>query len=265
MGYDTYWFDNNDDVSNFDFANSIFFTEGQVDGKIPLRKDCQYIVHWCDNAKYSDYNSVRLWVFNNKLKGTKLNNHTYIDGRDIYQPWATDLLPSEIIPNTLPRDNVINYIGTVGRGDSFAACEGFARAARSKNIGFNILGGYSSNFGSPYLAVQGGFVDNDRAIDLVRRSYLAPTFQSELQLGTEYVPCRIFKNISYGQYAITNNPCLAKLFDEEIICNLNTHDLFFEAEAKKGTQNLEKLMQIVKEKHTFINRVQPIEDMFASF
>jgi hypothetical protein len=33
LGYDTYWFDNNDDVSGFDFFGSLFITEGQVDSK----------------------------------------------------------------------------------------------------------------------------------------------------------------------------------------------------------------------------------------
>jgi len=40
MGYETYWFDDKDDVKKFDFSNSLFLTEGQVDKKIPLREDC---------------------------------------------------------------------------------------------------------------------------------------------------------------------------------------------------------------------------------
>ena len=48
LGYDTYWFDDNDDTSNFDFSNSLFITEHQVDNKIPKRKDCLYFVHFVD-------------------------------------------------------------------------------------------------------------------------------------------------------------------------------------------------------------------------
>ena len=43
LGYQVFWFDDNDDVSNFDFSDSLFLTEGQVDRKIPVREDCQYI------------------------------------------------------------------------------------------------------------------------------------------------------------------------------------------------------------------------------
>ena len=48
LGYDTHWFDDNDDVSNFDFSNSLFITEHQVDNKIPKRDDCLYFIHFVD-------------------------------------------------------------------------------------------------------------------------------------------------------------------------------------------------------------------------
>ena len=38
MGFETYWFDNNENVSGFNFDNSIFFTEDQVQSNIPLNK-----------------------------------------------------------------------------------------------------------------------------------------------------------------------------------------------------------------------------------
>lgn len=48
LGYETYWFDGGDNVSNFDFSGSLFITEGQVDQAIPLRDDCLYILHNCE-------------------------------------------------------------------------------------------------------------------------------------------------------------------------------------------------------------------------
>ncbi len=54
MGFDTYWFDNDDrkKLSNFNFDNSLFFTEGQVDQKIPLIQNASYVLHHCNNDKY---------------------------------------------------------------------------------------------------------------------------------------------------------------------------------------------------------------------
>jgi len=48
LGYDTYWFDSIDDISNFDFSNSGFFTEGQVTKNMPIRDDAKYITHHVD-------------------------------------------------------------------------------------------------------------------------------------------------------------------------------------------------------------------------
>ena len=50
--YDTYWFDDTDDVSKFDFSNSFFITEHQVNKKIPCRTDCLYLSHFIDEGDY---------------------------------------------------------------------------------------------------------------------------------------------------------------------------------------------------------------------
>ena len=54
LGFDTFWFDDKDDVSKFDFTNSLFITEHQVDNHIPKRDDCLYFVHRIkDPEKYN--------------------------------------------------------------------------------------------------------------------------------------------------------------------------------------------------------------------
>src|SRR5580700_7720749 len=52
LGYPTYWFDDTDAVSDFDWTDTLFITEGQVDKKIPLRMDCHYMLHNCIDPKY---------------------------------------------------------------------------------------------------------------------------------------------------------------------------------------------------------------------
>lgn len=53
-GYKTLWLDNNDNINNIDFNNSLFITEGQVDKNIPIRNDCYYVLHNCDGSKYAN-------------------------------------------------------------------------------------------------------------------------------------------------------------------------------------------------------------------
>lgn len=169
--------------------------------------------------------------------GEKINDYTYFSGRTLCQPWATDLLPNEIVPNMEAIENTIYYVGSVtgGWSDTIKICEEFARGARSKNINFKIFGGYTGNMENEYFTAKSGFISNADAIKYIRKSYLAPTFQSLKQQSIEYVPCRIFKNISYGKIGLTNCEFLENFFEEPIIYNSDTYQLFFDAEEKKNT------------------------------
>ena len=124
MGYKCLWLDNNYDISNIDFSNSLFITEGQVDKNIPIRNDCIYLLHNCDKQKYSNINNV----FNIQvITETELNKYSYnkcpyeygyCSDNQLLLCWATDLLPDDILYNiNLVKTNKIistknlNFIG----------------------------------------------------------------------------------------------------------------------------------------------------------
>src|SRR5271155_462320 len=94
LGCQTYWFDNDDDVSTFDFANALFLTEGSVDNKIPLRSDCQYLLHNITTTKYQPYQFVNFQVYTDdvltKSGLSKIEPCIYYDinGKCVYMPWA---------------------------------------------------------------------------------------------------------------------------------------------------------------------------------
>ena len=264
MGYNTYHLDDNDNIGNIDFSNSLFITEGQVCSKIPMRNDCKYILHNCNTKVFDEKNIkyINIQVLAKNTAGEKINNYTYFDGKTLFQPWATDLLPEQIVPNNETIENSIYYIGTVNSGgwnNAYIDCLNFAKAADTKGLNFYIFGGYTGNDINEYIVSKSGMINNEDAIRYVKKSYLAPIFQGSNQQTLKYVPCRLFKNISYGQVALTNCDFLENFFEEEpIIYNKDTYQLFFDAEEKKETQNLKLLMQIVKEKHTFVNRINQI-------
>ena len=57
LGYDVYHLDDSDDISNFDFTNSIFLTAGICDKNIPIIKEAKYILHNCEELeKYKNLN-----------------------------------------------------------------------------------------------------------------------------------------------------------------------------------------------------------------
>ena len=53
-------------------------------------------------------------------------------------------------------------------------------------------------------------------VKLIQESILAPAIQTDWQVENGYIPCRIFKNISYGKMGVTNNPTVNKLFNDKI-------------------------------------------------
>ena len=85
LGFDTFWFDDKDDVSKFDFTNSLFITEHQVDNHIPKRDDCLYFVHRIkDPEKYNilpPENVIELAVAFRDMYGNNLPDNDIIDAR----------------------------------------------------------------------------------------------------------------------------------------------------------------------------------------
>lgn len=259
MGFKTFWFDDNDDVSQFDFSKSLFVTEGQVDKKIPLREDCFYVLHNCYDDKYQQLYAknrcMNLQVYTDDVLGRKVDKieeciYYDVPAKLLYMPWATDLLPHEIDNNKpqMPfnKNNKMSWwVGTICDGqfgninqiNPFkTACQTngiiFAQASRDKSVQENI--------------------------QLIKNSYMAPTIVGEWQHRVGYIPCRIFKNISYGQFGITNSPRIYELFERKIIHNNDTGRLFFDAKQRLNqldVAELHSLMDYVKEKHTYLNRI----------
>lgn len=258
LGAQVFWFDDSDDVSKFDFSNSFFFTEGQVDAKIPIRDDCFYLLHNCYNDKWKpvieNNRAARMQTYTDdvlKYNTTKLEDCIYADyeGKCLYFPWATDLLPHEIEANkpniVFNKDSdTVHWVGTVG-GEKFGNIDQinpFIKACQENNIKF-----------SQVMLIS--LRDN---IDRIKSSYMAPTIVGAWQHEVGYIPCRIFKNISYGQMGITSSPRIYELFQHKVIHNNDTYRLFYDARnylEQMPLSELHSLMDFVKEKHTFINRI----------
>jgi hypothetical protein len=113
----------------------------------------------------------------------------------------------------------------------------------------------------------GGFIDDKKVsseenMNLIKESLIAPALQSQWQVDNGYIPCRIFKNISYGKMGLTNNEAVYKLFEEKILYNTSIDELLemgieFEKKNDKNEIIIE-LMKDVRDNHTFINRINTI-------
>ncbi len=268
LGFDTYWFDNNEDVSSFDFSNSLFITEGQVDKNIPIRDDCFYIIHNCKTQKYQhllDVNqAIILQVYSHDC--LKRNDpafstcfHYDLSQPVIYMPWATDLLPHEIdaVKEQLPtvqKNNNAQFIGSAG------GMGGFGNVAQ-----LNTFKKACQENGRYFIVRNAGSCSMEENRASIQQAYIAPALQGSWQCNNGYIPCRIFKNISYGALGVTNSKAVYDLFEGKIVYNSDPHQLFYDAQETLKTWTLEQqyaLMDLVRDKHTYLNR---IESLFSFF
>jgi len=260
LGYPTYWFDKNDNVRSFDFSNALFITEGNVDQGIPLRADCRYILHNCAMTKYKQLfdqgNCIILQVYSHdciKRGEEKIGPcmHMDLSQKIIYLPWATDLLPNEIDAikakiTTIHKKRAVYMVGSVGGSDRFEN--------RSKHDAFRRA---CEDNGVQWLNPKGLSMDDN--IRVTQESLVAPALQSQWQCDNGYIPCRIFKNISYGQFGVTNSKTVWELFDKKIVYNSDTYQLFYDAVNRTKNMNISELyelMDFVRDNHTYLNRIE---------
>lgn len=266
LGYPTYWFDDRDDVSDFDFSHTLFLTEGQSDRLIPLREDSIYILHNCQREHYESLfklgRCIHLQVYTDDVRSwsnlIQIEPFIYydIEGKAIFMPWASDLLPYEIeevkkkLPN-LQKERIFYWMGTLTDGEfgNIDQLNPFIQACRENGIGFS--------HNNPWIHGLSREVMLKRNIE----SFLAPAIVGKWQKEHGYIPCRIFNSIAAGQMGLTNSERVYELFDRKILYHPDTYQLFYEAFKQIHNWSLEDqyaLMDIVKNKHTYLNRVQTI-------
>ncbi len=267
LGYKTLWLDDSDDISGIDFEGTLFLTEGQVDSKIPLKDDCFYLLHYPRDSKYTCINKkniIYLYVhrqpiFDNNTDCIPIPNNKFCffnNNNILVIPWATDLLPNEINNNINKvkngeinsKNRILNFIGM-----PLHEWDLVFKYCKNNNIQYKQVGGFSQNN-----------VNYNENMHLIQQSIIAPAVQCQLQLDERYIPCRIFKNISYGKMGMTNNPLVSDLFDNKILYNSNIDELLklgleFENKTLEEKNNiLIPLMEYVKDSHTYLNRIELI-------
>lgn len=284
MGKDARWLDRSDLAANPDFSETFFISEHDAakDG-MPMRDDCFYVVHgMSDDAELRERMArvpMRLsWNVYHDFshshgagsgglgplpRPVDTDGAFALDEDFVFYPrerhmdfrWATDLLPSEIEQNKrgaslLRHDsNVIWWIGTTWFVNE-KELSAFARACGDAHVAFRPIG-----------AGQRGVVSIEENIRLVRESHFAPAIVGTHHVTEGYAPCRIFKNISYGRYGVTNSSRVNDIFGGKLVYNPDPYKLFFEARERLASMemgDLHALMDEVAAKHTYVNRISGI-------
>jgi len=202
----------------------------------------------------------------------KIKDYVYYDKANnaIYQPWATDLLPNEI-DDILEFDitkTEINFVGSVW-SENINQLAPMLLDCFNKKINVNIYGWVQSpqmisQFPNVKHITHTGTSEED-AQKLVKSSLIYPDIRGDLHRNVGYIPCRLFKNISYGCIPITNSLPSYEFFEKLIPYSDNSIDFVNISTEYLNNRDIEKdryLINKIKDQHTYVNRIQDILTYF---
>ena len=297
LGYETHWFHDQSypDPQQFNYEQCLFLTEGYADQHIPIIQSSIYLVHICkDPLKYlhkvKRLIEIRFLVDEikdcnydyrlDKQKCIQISDATYYQKLNhngdlalfhdhpismnyecLYMCWATDLLKHEIVEDSIrvEKENKIYWFGSYDRSNNPELDLFFTEAQQH---GIEIVMNNPWSHPVSYFHVQ----------EYMMKSIVSPDIRSsgdphKIRLGENgtchkqigYIPCRIFKAISYGCLGITNSIRVYELLNKTVIYHENEALLFHLA--MKHRQNfhlIQTQMDLVRKKHTFEDRIQDI-------
>ncbi len=107
-----------------------------------------------------------------------------------------------------------------------------------------------------------GYLSPEELEQKTKSAYISPAIQGA-QVDDGYIPCRLFMNMSMSVLAVSNNPYVYNLFDEdEVIVDRNIFKMMSKAEKiikdRKVDEYTKKAFEKVKNHHTYINRIEEL-------
>lgn len=257
LGYETYWLDSSDDMSSIDFSDTVFFLEGSCSDDIPIIPSCKYITHHKETEELVSLgipyeNILKLGNYLPKEEiHEKVEDLCYWDKttRTLYQCWGTDLLPNQINVDDYVKFDLskktLNYVAMLYDQGLWWAEEFATLLDKDFGVEFKV---FTMN------------VSDEENRQLIRDSFLCPDFRSDWHLECGYIPCRIWKNISYGRIVGTNSPFVKRALGDYVVFGGTPQTLYANLlDAERNNKiNMKDAMMFVKENHTFINRVNNI-------
>ena len=299
LGHEVYWFHDDNYPTAFDYSNTLFITEGYAEKNIPLVESSTYFVHICINPqKYlekgcrlidirfnvNQINDCNYSYTFDKKNAIKIDEVSFYDKsaddsilsdkfkkgiggyESLYLSWATDLLPDEFNyeDRFFSRERKIYHIGSIAE-NNINEIRKFSQAMQENGIEFVHKNPWTSpsTWEEVKLLTQKSYIAPD-----LRGSAMRSEINGKVDTGANhkligYVPCRIFKNISYGQIGATNSKAVKELFGEFVIYNDDEYNLFYNTNKRKDeTDYILEQMNFVQKNHTYVNRVDSLMKVF---
>lgn len=230
----------------------------QVQGKgvgecfLPIVKNAYYCLHNFSSEirlKIDPKFLVNLQVYTSaaEAEAQKWNEVTFFNPATgtLYQPWGTNLLPWEFKKPTFNKAKIVFWIGSVwnnrlNQGNMSAILE-LKTALAAHGLSFFAL----------------RFVPEWLSVFLTRQSRLAPAIVGQWQEQNNYLPCRMFKNISYGCLGFSNVKKFGDLYNGANIIGGSIAELVNGALSLSRRDYLDMVsrQQEITKQHTYMHKL----------
>jgi len=256
---------------------------------LPIKDNIHYVLHYnyifqnkeANQLFFDKYGTALknkkalLWLeFRRIVKGEQYRfldntNIQYydIDNHAVHMPWGTNLLPDEINKNIEKISVAPQYKKSSGM--VFIGSIWFRNENEMKILEKSCT---DSNISCKFLRIE----DEEEHSRMIRESLIAPSIQGALHCISEdsfYIPCRIFKNISFGSLPITNNIGVYNLFKDYLIMYDTNIDTLIKKSVKFQEDNYDdyatykkeliRVMEYVRDNHTYVNRLNNLATCFG--
>ena len=247
------------------FEQTLFFDEYRGDPNSSVRLAQNYIA----SALIPEGRATSAPFVRYSDEPSSFFEHVSASTRTVVTTWGTDLLPQEIesgIPN-LPslakgrrHNKSMVFVGSVWHRN-VSEMGVLVDACREAGLRAEIFGGFIdeefiARYGSEAV-IERRALSDEESRDLIARARFAPTVQGAAQVGY-YVPCRLFKNLSYGSAAFSNNPILADALDTGCVVDSDVSRLIqigAQSPLNFDVEYLSSGMREVALKHTYLSRI----------
>jgi hypothetical protein len=271
IGIRVVWVDDKKENQGVIEKNDLIFTASGMTGKmvpeklsladynVPIRDDVFYCLHAEKDLfieKIKSEKRLELKYYSNESeKYQKIYEAVHFDrtARTLYQPWGTNLLPEEFKKPTFSKSKFVFWVGSIwndkNNHGNLEEIAKFKDVLKKKGLWF----------------VHVRFVPNFINTLLVRLSRLAPAIGGRRQVEINYLPDRMFKNISYGQLGFSNIEKFNDIFKD---CNIYDADMekmvndILMIDKDKYIDTIEKQQKICKEKYTTAHHLNNIFKLF---
>lgn len=273
MGYDVVWLEDSKKDAKKIKGGDLIISSAAIgrmvpekftidDYNLPIREDVFYCLHnykdfFVDKLKFCNLTKIQFYSNENgsEQSDQKWSEVTYFNtkSRTLYQPWGTDLFPEEFKKPVFNKGSLVFWVGNVWNDKNNHG--NLNEIAELKEVLFeNKLKFIKVKVAPDFLH-----------IFLIRNSRIAPAIGGGQQVKVNYLPCRVFKNVSYGQLGITNIRKFKDLFGDSFIEGDSIKDVVNNALALTKEEYIAKVIaqqEVVKE-FTYKKAIENIIKTFS--